>query len=162
MGVADCDDVRHDCNRYVVCAGRVFEFVLTEEPGIEPVVSHKNVSKIVPTLLESLQDEPHIAEKVCYAFSELASALKQGSGESLLSPYFKDIVAALLQAVSPQIFLSLSLEEDRIFYLPVASIIFLLHLSFVFLTFKSKLLHLSFVFLTFKSKILIFLEGLCL
>ena len=82
-----------------MCAGRVFEFVIGGEADGEEVVSSRNISKIVPTLKESLQDEPHIAEKVCYAFSELASALKTDEGPSLLSPYFQDIVGALLQTV---------------------------------------------------------------
>lgn len=80
-------------------AGRVFEFVHGIE-GAPPIVSQRNISDIVQALLASLQDEPHIAEKVCYALSQLAGGSRQDDGLSILSPYFKDIISALLTAVS--------------------------------------------------------------
>lgn len=84
----------------LACAGRVFEFVHGIE-GAPPIVTQRNVAEIVQTLLNSLQDEPHIAEKVCYAFSQLASGSRQEDGLSILSPYFKDIISALLSTVRP-------------------------------------------------------------
>ena len=81
-------------------AGRVFEFVHGTD-NAQPLVTQRNVSEIVQALLASLQDEPHIAEKVCYALSQLAAGSKQEDGLSLLSPYFKEIIQALLTTVRP-------------------------------------------------------------
>ena len=50
-------------------------------------------------LLESIHDEPHIAEKVCYAISQLAAGLREAGAAELLSQFFKEIVGALLEAV---------------------------------------------------------------
>ena len=66
----------------------------------QPIVTQRNVSEIVGALITSLEkDEPHIAEKVCYAFSQLAAGCRQDDGLSLLSPTFKDIISALLATV---------------------------------------------------------------
>ena len=46
------------------CAGRIFEFVHGPE-AMPPVVTAQNLQKIKETLINSLRDEPHIAEKVC-------------------------------------------------------------------------------------------------
>ena len=51
-------------------------------------------------MLESIHDEPHIAEKVCYAISQLAAGLREAGAAELLSQFFKEIVQALLEAVS--------------------------------------------------------------
>lgn len=84
----------------VLCAGRVFEFVHGDSN--KPIVTQRNVSEIVTALIASLEkDEPHIAEKVCYAFSQLAAGCRQDDGLSLLSPTFKDIISALLATVCP-------------------------------------------------------------
>lgn len=56
-------------------------------------------SLIVQVLLESIHDEPHIAEKVCYAISQLAAGLREAGAAELLSQFFKEIVQALLEAV---------------------------------------------------------------
>ena len=69
----------------------------------QPLVTQRNVAEIVQALLASLQDEPHIAEKVCYALSQLAAGSKQEDGLSLLSPYFKEIIQALLTTVRPSV-----------------------------------------------------------
>jgi importin subunit beta-1 len=53
----------------------------------------------VGVLLGSIRDMPHIAEKVCYAMAQLAAGFKDDDSTSLFSPYFKDIVGALLDAV---------------------------------------------------------------
>lgn len=83
-----------------MCAGRVFEFVHGVDSE-QPIVTQRNVSEVVAALIASLEkDEPHIAEKVCYAFSQLAAGCRQDDGLSLLSPTFKDIVSALLATVS--------------------------------------------------------------
>lgn len=76
-------------------AGRIFEFVHSRE-----VVNETTLPKIVSTLLGAIRDSPHIAEKVCYALAQLAAGFKDDDTTSVFSPYFKDIVGALLDAVS--------------------------------------------------------------
>ena len=93
--------IRTVANR-LCAAGRVFEFVHGTD-NAQPLVTQRNVSEIVQALLASLQDEPHIAEKVCYALSQLAAGSKQEDGLSLLSPYFKEIIQALLTTVRPSL-----------------------------------------------------------
>ena len=76
-------------------AGRIFEFV--HSPA---VVNERSLPGIVGVLLGAIRDQLHIAEKVCYALAQLAAGFKDDAqNASLLSPYFKDIVAALLEAV---------------------------------------------------------------
>ena len=77
-----------------MCAGRIFEFV--HSPA---VVNERSLPGIVGVLLGAIRDSLHIAEKVCYALAQLAAGFKDAQNASLLSPYFKDIVAALLEAV---------------------------------------------------------------
>ena len=55
---------------------------------------------LLQVLLGSIHDEPHIAEKVCYAISQLAAGLREAGAAELLSPFFKDIISKLLEAVS--------------------------------------------------------------
>ncbi len=82
-----------------VCLGRIFQFVHGEEDvGMPPLINPQNLPGVVSTLLESTRDEPHIAEQICYALSQLAAGFKD-SDTSLFSPYFADIVQALLQQV---------------------------------------------------------------
>jgi importin subunit beta-1 len=76
-------------------AGRIFEFVHTRE-----VLNETTLPRIVSTLLGAIRDLPHIAEKVCYALAQLAAGFKDDDATSVFSPYFKDIVGALLDAVS--------------------------------------------------------------
>lgn len=75
-------------------AGRIFEFVHTRT-----VVNQETLPQIVGVLLGSIRDMPHIAEKVCYAMAQLAAGFKDDDSTSLFSPYFKDVVGALLDAV---------------------------------------------------------------
>ncbi|KAK9806952.1 hypothetical protein WJX72_008531 [[Myrmecia] bisecta] len=76
--------------------GRIFENLHGTEVT-PPIINTQNLPQIVSVLLTSIRDEPHIAEKVCYALSQLAAGFKDAESTSLLSPYFKDIVAALLE-----------------------------------------------------------------
>ncbi|KAK9837148.1 hypothetical protein WJX81_006220 [Elliptochloris bilobata] len=73
--------------------GRIFEFV--HGPA---VVNTQALPAVVGALLAAIRDEPHIAEKVCFALCQLAAGFKVSAPTSLLSPYFKDIVQALLEA----------------------------------------------------------------
>ena len=75
-------------------AGRIFEFVHTRA-----VVNQETLPQITGVLLGAIRDMPHIAEKVCYAMAQLAAGFKDDDSTSLFSPYFKDIVGALLDAV---------------------------------------------------------------
>lgn len=68
----------------------------------EAVVNEQSLPQIVGVLLASIRDLPLIAEKVCYALAQLAAGFKDSDQTSLLSPYFKDIVGALLDAVRCQ------------------------------------------------------------
>lgn len=80
--------------------GRIFQFVHGEEDvGMPPLINPQNLPGVVKTLLESTRDEPHIAEQICFALSQLAAGFKD-SDTSLFSPYFADIVQALLQQVT--------------------------------------------------------------
>ena len=101
------------------------------------MITPANLPAIVETLLTSIKDEHHIAEKVgctepfsstngmlaghhapgvvcvrshdrshrmaqvCYALSQLAAGFKDSEAASPLSPYFKDIIQALLETVQP-------------------------------------------------------------
>ena len=83
-----------------LCLGRIFQHVHGEEDvGMAPLITPQNLPRVVSTLLESTRDEPQIAEQICYALSQLAAGFKD-SDTSLFSPYFADIVQALLQQVS--------------------------------------------------------------
>ena len=73
------------------------------------VVNERSLPGIVGVLLGAIRDQLHIAEKVCYALAQLAAGFKDDAqNASLLSPYFKDIVAALLEAVRARSLLQLS------------------------------------------------------
>lgn len=69
-----------------------------EDVGMPPLINPQNLPGVVETLLESTRDEPHIAEQICFALSQLAAGFKD-SDTSLFSPYFADVVQALLQQV---------------------------------------------------------------
>eukprot|EP00195_Chlamydomonas_chlamydogama_P009742 CAMPEP_0202900576 /NCGR_PEP_ID=MMETSP1392-20130828/11916_1 /ASSEMBLY_ACC=CAM_ASM_000868 /TAXON_ID=225041 /ORGANISM="Chlamydomonas chlamydogama, Strain SAG 11-48b" /LENGTH=865 /DNA_ID=CAMNT_0049586993 /DNA_START=281 /DNA_END=2875 /DNA_ORIENTATION=+ len=77
--------------------GRIFEFVHSVD--IEPpIITRDTLPPVIAVLLESLKDEPHIAYRVCCTISALAAGFKGSSGgTSLMSPFFKDCIAALLQ-----------------------------------------------------------------
>lgn len=81
--------------------GRIFEFVACEdlEP---PLLGPQNLPQVISALLEAIRDEPHIAEKVCYALSQLAGSFRDAD-PSPMSAYFKDIVGALLETASRQV-----------------------------------------------------------
>jgi hypothetical protein len=46
-------------------------------------------------------DRSHCMAQVCYALSQLAAGFKDSDAASPLSPYFKDIIQALLETVQP-------------------------------------------------------------
>lgn len=82
--------------------GRVFEFVGRVSAGQTPVVSPANLNDILKVLVEALQDKPHVAGKGCWALQRLATSCCGDDDadpmKAALSPYFQDIVRALLLA----------------------------------------------------------------
>lgn len=78
--------------------GRILEFVHGDSGG-QKVITSANLPLIVEALLKSILDEPYIAEKVCYAISQLAVGFSE-EDTSALSPYFKDLIQALLQTAA--------------------------------------------------------------
>ena len=79
-------------------SGRIFEFV--HGPGVQPpVITAQNLQPIKEVLLRCINDEPHIAEKVCYAIGQLSAGFKDSGVTSPLSPYFQDLITALLGTV---------------------------------------------------------------
>lgn len=79
--------------------GRIFEFVHGDDSA-PPLLGPGNLPQVVEALLLAIRDAPHIAEKVCYAISQLAGGFREQRGTSAMSPYFKDIVQALLETAS--------------------------------------------------------------
>ncbi|KAI3428693.1 hypothetical protein D9Q98_007516 [Chlorella vulgaris] len=79
--------------------GRIFEFVHGEDAAA-PLLGPGNLPQVVEALRSAIRDAPHIAEKVCYAISQLAAGFEEQGGTSPMSPYFKDIVQALLETAS--------------------------------------------------------------
>lgn len=80
--------------------GRIFEFVHGNDPQ-PPIITAANLPQIVQVLHDSIKDEPHISEKVCYAISQLFVGFQDNtSSTSPVSMYFKDVVQALLETAS--------------------------------------------------------------
>ena len=79
--------------------GRIFECVAREQIS-PPLLDAQSVAPVIGALLEAIRDEAHIAEKVCYAISQLAAVFKDSEGASPLSPYFESIVGALLETAA--------------------------------------------------------------
>lgn len=77
--------------------GRIFEFVHGRLSP--PLLTKDNLGMVIETLLGSLADEIHIAEKVCYAISQLAAGFTDPV-DSPLSTYFSLIVGKLLETSS--------------------------------------------------------------
>lgn len=80
-----------------------------------PLINPQNLPGVVKTLLESTRDEPHIAEQICFALSQLAAGFKD-SDTPLFSPYFADIVQALLQQVNKFCTTCLAVIDKRVFH----------------------------------------------
>ncbi|KAG0448235.1 hypothetical protein HPP92_027930 [Vanilla planifolia] len=75
--------------------GRIFEFM--HGSTVEtPVITHENCQQILTVLLQSMKDVPNVAEKACGALYFLAQGYEDSGSVSPLSPFFQDIVQALL------------------------------------------------------------------
>ncbi|EFJ12281.1 hypothetical protein SELMODRAFT_158150 [Selaginella moellendorffii] len=80
---------------------RIFEFL--HGPSVDTsVVNQANLPLILSVLLESIKDAPNVAEKVCGAIHAVAvgydDSLTSTGGSNPLSPFFQNIVQALLAA----------------------------------------------------------------
>ncbi|XP_042481167.1 importin subunit beta-1-like [Macadamia integrifolia] len=76
--------------------GRIFEF-LHGSTVDTPIITHANCQQIITVLLQSMKDAPNVAEKTCGALYFLAQGFEDvGSSSSPLTPFFQDIVQALL------------------------------------------------------------------
>ncbi|KAI4315557.1 hypothetical protein L6164_028353 [Bauhinia variegata] len=78
--------------------GRMFEFL--HGSALEtPIITQANCQQIITVLLKSMQDVPNVAEKACGALYFLAQGYEDaGSSSSPLTPFFQEIVQALLTA----------------------------------------------------------------
>lgn len=75
---------------------RTFEFLHSPDKCVS-VVTDGNLPRVVEILLASIKDSPNVAEKVCGALFFLAQGYNNaGSMSSVLSPYFGQLVSALL------------------------------------------------------------------
>jgi importin subunit beta-1 len=76
--------------------GRIFEFL--HGPNVQfPIITQENLPMILKVLLESINDTPNVAEKVCGAIYFLAQGYEDNSGgPSPLLPFFQNIVQVLL------------------------------------------------------------------
>ncbi|KAK1269638.1 Transportin-1 [Acorus gramineus] len=76
--------------------GRIFEFLHGSILG-SPIITPENCQQILTVLLQSMKDVPNVAEKACGALYFLAQGYEDaGSSSSPLSPFFQDIIQALL------------------------------------------------------------------
>ncbi|XP_058095845.1 importin subunit beta-1-like isoform X1 [Magnolia sinica] len=76
--------------------GRIFEFI-HDSSIVAPVITSANCQQILMVLLQSMKDVPNVAEKACGALYFLAQGYEDVcSSSSPLSPFFQDIVQALL------------------------------------------------------------------
>jgi importin subunit beta-1 len=80
--------------------GRIFEFVHGQSGVQPPLLGPQTLPPVVAALLEALRDAPHVAEKACYAISQLAAGFRPQGQTSSLSPFFKDVVQGLLETAA--------------------------------------------------------------
>ncbi|RRT85276.1 hypothetical protein B296_00003858 [Ensete ventricosum] len=75
--------------------GRMFEFLHGSTVQTR-VITHANCQQILIVLLQSMKDVPNVAEKACGALYFLTQGYEDVTSVSPLSPFFQDIVHALL------------------------------------------------------------------
>ncbi|KAL6177827.1 hypothetical protein ACLB2K_049349 [Fragaria x ananassa] len=76
--------------------GRIFEF-LHGSAYDTPIITQANCQQIITVLLQSMKDVPNVAEKACGALYFLAQGFEDsGSSSTQLTPFFQDIIQALL------------------------------------------------------------------
>ncbi|OMO97629.1 hypothetical protein COLO4_14485 [Corchorus olitorius] len=75
---------------------RIFELLHSPASGFS-VISPENLKRVIGVLLESINDAPNVAEKVCGAIYYLVQGYEDaGPSSSLLSPYLTDIISCLI------------------------------------------------------------------
>ncbi|GMH29621.1 hypothetical protein Nepgr_031464 [Nepenthes gracilis] len=75
--------------------GRIFEF-LHGSAMETTIITQANCQQIVTVLLQSMKDAPNVAEKACGALYFLAQGYEDVDSSWPLTPYFQEIVQALL------------------------------------------------------------------
>ncbi|XP_050223464.1 importin subunit beta-1-like [Mercurialis annua] len=75
--------------------GRIFEF-LHGSTVDTPIITQANCQQIITVLLQSMRDAPNVAEKACGALYFLAQGYEEAGPSSPLTPYFQEIVHALM------------------------------------------------------------------
>ncbi|KAJ0961102.1 hypothetical protein J5N97_000917 [Dioscorea zingiberensis] len=76
--------------------GRIFEFLHGSAMEMR-IITQENCQQILTVLLQSMKDVPNVAEKACGALYFLAQGFEDvGYSSSPLSPFFQDIIQALL------------------------------------------------------------------
>ncbi|KEH35465.1 putative importin-beta domain, importin subunit beta-1 [Medicago truncatula] len=75
--------------------GRMFEFLHSSIVGTT-IINEENAQQIITILLQSMKDVPNVAEKACGALYFLAQGYEDVGLTSPITPFFKDIVQALL------------------------------------------------------------------
>ncbi|XP_052176127.1 LOW QUALITY PROTEIN: importin subunit beta-1 [Diospyros lotus] len=90
------DDNSHVKDTTAWTLSRIFELLHTPSAGFS-VISPANLQHVVGVLLESINDAPHVSEKVCGAIYYLAQGYEDaGTSSSFLTPYIPDVVKCLL------------------------------------------------------------------
>lgn len=91
------DENNHVKDTTAWALSRIFEFLHCPASGFS-VVSPENLERIVTVLLESINDAPNVAEKVCGAIYYLAQGYEDaGTNSSLLTQYIPRIISELLK-----------------------------------------------------------------
>ncbi|KAE8099143.1 hypothetical protein FH972_017147 [Carpinus fangiana] len=76
---------------------RIFELLHSPAGGIS-VISSENIQQILGVLLESINDTPNVAEKVCGAIYYLCQGyFEAGQASSVLTPFLTDIITQLIR-----------------------------------------------------------------
>lgn len=75
--------------------GRIFEFLHGSSSDTQ-VITHENCQQILTVLLHSMKDVPNVAEKACGALYFLAQGYEDVGSSSPISPFFQDIMHALV------------------------------------------------------------------
>jgi importin subunit beta-1 len=75
--------------------GRMFEFLHNSIVGT-PIINEGNAQQIITVLLQSMKDVPNVAERACGALYFLTQGYEDVGLISPITPFFQDIVHALL------------------------------------------------------------------
>ncbi|PNY06922.1 importin subunit beta-1-like protein, partial [Trifolium pratense] len=75
--------------------GRMFEFLHSSIVGTA-IINEGNAQQIITVLLQSMKDVPNVAEKACGALYSLAKGYEDVGLTSPITPFFQEIVQALL------------------------------------------------------------------